>query len=1335
MDFYDIKERSLKKDVIEIYPDFQVDDSHDLMIKGGAFYAVWDEQKGLWSTNEYDLRRLIDDDLMEYKRNRKSREDEIVKVRTLKNYSTKGWKELKNYIKDAPDNFHLLDCEIAWQNTEVEKKNYVSKRLPYMISPGKCDAWDELIGTLYDEEERQKIEWAIGAIMSGQAKRIQKFMVLYGEAGAGKSTILNVIQDLFDGYYTIFNAKALTSTSNAFSTAPFKNNPLVAIQHDGDLSRIEDNTLLNSIVSHEQIMINDKYERAYPAKINCFLFMATNKPVKITDAKSGIIRRLIDVKPSGRHLPPDRYFEVVDRTKYELGHIADHCLKVYDELGRNYFANYRPMDMMFKTDVFYNFVESNFDLFNDEDGITLKQAWETYKAYCDDALVEHKLPMYKFREELKSYFKRYDDVAYVNGQQKRKFYSGFLKKKFKNGEPEKKKVETNTWLDLKEQESRFDILAENYPAQYATKKDTPYKSWDKVKTILKDIDTRKMHYVRVPENHIILDFDIRDENGEKDLKKNIEAALPFPPTYAETSKSGNGLHLHYIYDGDPTELNPIFADGIEIKVFTGLSSLRRKLVLCNNMDFTHISSGLPLKGETKKVINDKMIEDEKHLRALIAKALRKEIPPGKTITCINFIFDILEEAYANPELSYDVSDTYDAILDFAMHSTNNKNYCCLKMLQMKFKSKDRDNDYLYRVVKPVKDLSPEAPIVIYDVEVFKNLFIICWKPLGGNVVKMINPKPTEVYELRKYRLVGFNNKNYDDIMCYARSIGYTNRELYDLSQRLITKKDKTAKLSSARNWSYTDIYDYSSKKQSLKRWEIDLGKHHQECPFKWDQEVPEEHWDEVADYCVNDVEATEAVWYETQPDFLARQILAYWANLYVPSTVYDSTNELTTRIIFRNNRKPHGSFNYRNLGEVPEEFYILDTHTMKLTKSRMSEDELIKRGIYNVFDLDMRPIFPGYRFDQYSAKKEKSTYRGETVGEGGYVFATFGIWLLVALLDIASMHPSSIIAERLFGEYTDRYSDIVNLRLHIKHGEFDIARQMFDGALSQFFDDEGQIKTLSQALKIAINSVYGLTSAKFPNPFRDDRNIDNIVAKRGELFMINLKHEVAERGFTVAHIKTDSIKIPNATPEIIEFVTAYGKMYGYNFEHEDDYDRMCLVNNAVYIAKYMEPHKDKNTGEEYWWTATGAQFQHPYVFKHLFTHQDLVFSDLCETKSVTTAMYLNMNESNTEEDRLIFVGKTGAFCPIREGKGGGILLRESGDGTKYDSVTGTKGYRWLESETVLNLEKEDDIDISYFNGLADAAKDAINQYGDFDWFASLEPSKPILDIADATPTF
>jgi len=399
---------------------------------------------------------------------------------------------------------------------------------------------------------------------------------------------------------------------------------------------------------------------------------------------------------------------------------------------------------------------------------------------------------------------------------------------------------------------------------------------------------------------------------------------------------------------------------------------------------------------------------------------------------------------------------------------------------------------------------------------------------------------------------------------------------------------------------------------------------------------------------------------------------------------------------------------------------------------------------YTIFDEKGRPIFPGYKFEG-----GKSTYRDEEAGEGGYVYSEPGMYGNVALLDVASMHPSSIVAEKLFGEeYTQRFKDILDARMAIKHKDFDKARKMLGGALAKYLTDENAASDLATALKIAINSVYGLTSASFDNPFRDSRNKDNIVAKRGALFMINLKHEVQKRGFIVAHVKTDSIKIPDATPEIIKFVMDYGKQYGYTFEHEATYDRFCLVNDAVYIAKYKD---GKNAGE---WTATGTQFQIPYVFKKLFSKEEIIFDDMCETKSVTSALYLDMNEDlpnvselEAERDRLAkkdppmcregledeiaqghnyrFIGKVGQFCPIKEGYGGGILLRETTNkktGEKgYAAATGSKGYRWLESEMVSELGKEDYIDRSYYDKMVDVAVESITKYGDFEWFVSDDP--------------
>ena len=392
--------------------------------------------------------------------------------------------------------------------------------------------------------------------------------------------------------------------------------------------------------------------------------------------------------------------------------------------------------------------------------------------------------------------------------------------------------------------------------------------------------------------------------------------------------------------------------------------------------------------------------------------------------------------------------------------------------------------------------------------------------------------------------------------------------------------------------------------------------------------------------------------------------------------------------------------------------------------------------------MDIINAFPGYEFVD-----GKNIYRGTDVGKGGYVYAEPGMYGNIALLDVASMHPHSAINLNAFGEYTQHFKDLVDARIAIKRKDFDKARKMFGGKLAPYLDDETTAKNLTQALKIAINSVYGLTSANFDNPFRDIRNKNNIIALRGALFMRTLQDEVQKRGFKVAHIKTDSIKIPDATPEIIEFVMDFGRQYGYEFEHEATYERMCLVNDAVYIAKY-------DNGE---WTATGTQFQIPYVFKKLFSKEDILFDDLCETKSVTSSLYLDMNENLPDvsslekelnkvlknspgDENLInnlkeeiakghnyrFIGKVGRFCPIKPGCGGGLLMREK-DG-KYYSATGAKGYRWLEAEIVSSLDRTDDIDEGHFKEMADAAIDTIKKYGDYEWFVSDAPYSPPIFI-------
>lgn len=886
MDFFKIKERSLKRGTLEVYPDFIVCRSNDLMVRGGDFYAIWDQEKGLWSTDEYDVQRLVDDELRDYRNRMRDMSDTIVSVKYLSDFSSGSWTQFKKYIKNVSDNSHQLDSDLTFLNTKVSKNDYISKRLPYPLEEGSHDAFDEIISTLYDPDERAKLEWSIGSIVSGDSKDIQKFVVMYGEAGAGKSTILNIIMKLFDGYFTTFEAKALAQANNTFSTEVFKSNPLVAIQHDGDLSRIEDNTKLNSIVSHEWMTMNEKFKSSYTAKTNCFLFMATNRPVKITDAKSGIIRRLIDVKPSGRKLKRAKYDELMGKINFELGPIAYYCRSVYYEMGKNYYSTYKPLDMIFQTDVFFNFVEANYDIFRRDNSISLTRAYDMYKEYCEDALVEFKLPKYKFREELKNYFAGYSDTGEVDGQTVRGYYTGFISEKFTTIQPKQEAHGPSLVLD--QTESLFDDICADCPAQYANSDEIPSTKWANVTTKLSDIDTSKLHYVKVPENHIVIDFDLRGDDGEKSAERNIEAASKWPSTYAEYSKGGSGVHLHYIYDGDVDKLSRIYSEGIEIKVFNGGSSLRRRLSLCNNVPIATINTGLPLRKE-KKVVDFASVQSEQGLRKLISRNLNKEILPSTTQS-IDFIVKILDDAYTQG-LHYDVSDMRQKILIFAINSKKHSDYCVKQIAKMKFKSEDQS--------KPVESENDE--LVFFDIEVFPNLFLVNWKYQGEDkkVVRMINPSPKDIEELMKFKLVGFNCRRYDNHILYARYLGKSIEELYQLSQGIINNKPNCM-FGEAYNVSYTDVYDFSSQKQSLKKFEIELGIHHQELGLPWDQPVPEELWPKVAEYCDNDVIATEAVFNARKGDWTARQILANLAGM----SVNDTTNTLTTRIIFGKEKHP-----------------------------------------------------------------------------------------------------------------------------------------------------------------------------------------------------------------------------------------------------------------------------------------------------------------------------------------------------------------------------------------------------------------------------------------------
>lgn len=167
MDFFEVA-RSEKKDGSAcLAPEFLVGEFSDFMIRGGEFYAIWDEDEGRWSTRVDDVARLVDREVLAAAK----KANDNPSVRLMRRFKSGVWKEFRSWESNMFDHFHPLDDKLVFADEPVRKEHYASKRLPYSLKRGDHSAFDRLLNVLYDEEERRKIIWAIGAVMAGDNAR------------------------------------------------------------------------------------------------------------------------------------------------------------------------------------------------------------------------------------------------------------------------------------------------------------------------------------------------------------------------------------------------------------------------------------------------------------------------------------------------------------------------------------------------------------------------------------------------------------------------------------------------------------------------------------------------------------------------------------------------------------------------------------------------------------------------------------------------------------------------------------------------------------------------------------------------------------------------------------------------------------------------------------------------------------------------------------------------------------------------------------------------------------------------------------------------------------
>jgi hypothetical protein len=269
----------------------------------------------------------------------------------------------------------------------------------------------------------------------------------------------------------------------------------------------------------------NEIQASYSARADAVLFIGTNQPGEITDAKSESFG--IDRYSSNRRENSTRHYNTlldeILRARAPLSSLSDGIFVN----GQNHYNGYRPLEMMLQTDIFFNFIEA-YDIFKQQT-TPLKQAYGLYKEYCDETGIERPLPMYKIRKscEITSTTSKIEEVEGNCSQ----FIFRFNAEKFKAP----KLDDDLPAFSLVVRRRNHSSTPSSRTARPGWPKQRFQQKWANVKKKLLDIDTSSF-YVKVPKKLIVID-DLKETNGHPS-RANLEAQVVVQRM--QSSQSGKG---------------------------------------------------------------------------------------------------------------------------------------------------------------------------------------------------------------------------------------------------------------------------------------------------------------------------------------------------------------------------------------------------------------------------------------------------------------------------------------------------------------------------------------------------------------------------------------------------------------------------------------------------------------------------------------------------------------------------------------------------------------------------------------------------------------------------
>jgi len=488
-------------------------------------------------------------------------------------------------------------------------------------------------------------------------------------------------------------------------------------------------------------------------------------------------------------------------------------------------------------------------------------------------------------------------------------------------------------------------------------------------------------------------------------------------------------------------------------------------------------------------------------------------------------------------------------------------------------------------------------IEVYDIELFPNLFLVILRDVETkeNYVFEISKRKDDRHELLSHLktleyLIGFNNLRFDYpllhlfISLYQRKLNGKKlvETLYKKGQALIKSGNAWGNAIRNPKIGQKDLflmnhYDNPAKSTSLKILEFNMQMPNiQTLPYPYDKLLTDEEIDDVVEYCINDIDATDTFHTHNiksikfrekmssmygqdltnyndvkiggtillkalskgmrMPEYEIKKMRTHRKSMKVSDIIFDyvsfDSTELNTLLSWWKKRiiyETKGQFNKLPLDEVQE---LLPYCNNELEKGKLKNLNII----YNKF-----------QFDFGTGGLHGACYPGVFVSdeEGD-----------LKLIDVSSYYPNLAYHNRL----------------HPKH----IPQGIFGGVIKQLYDlrmtarDKGDDEMV-KAIKLALNGyLYGNSNSE--HSFMYDPQFMMTICINGQLLLTMLAEKCMDSGIKVIQVNTDGVlvKCPkDKLARLDEITNGWMKLTNLKLDY-DDFDLVVQRDVNNYLARYKD---------------------------------------------------------------------------------------------------------------------------------------------------------------------